>query len=371
MPKRVDEEKPTPQEQNLQEPQTPQKYISQEQLKKADVTVQHSTINNINPQKAKTGNDHLKPVNSIFAPELGVEQERLRSSSDWVVARFQHPDPKVGTAMVVKASSKSVSSTRRHHQELLMHRLIRKGSERKPAPLSLCKLVWELKHRPTNPKSSDIAEVQFGIAPVGIPINLRVFQTSTQFTNAVSALLDALAWLHSETGIIHRDVRTQNVVVMPDTLLPVLIDFDCAEYVSKDPKIREDPTRNLARLWAGAVTCIPPRVLQKALETQKDVWTIEYWPEPQDDYIAVVLFVLDLMFPFQSKKFYTEGVKPHRSQVHLRALEALHKRLDTSPAWGHFWKSAQAGKVEGLRNLGRMVEWVEKPEMNEAGSGTH
>lgn len=185
---------------------------------------------------------------------------------------------------------------------------------------------------------------EFGITPVGAPLIPGGFANQVQAQTVLTDVLDALVWLHS-LGIVHRDVRCENVVIAP-TGHAVLIDFDAAC----------DYRRGSARLWRGGYICCPPAHVRRLVTEKLDWPTTVYCPAPSDDWHAWVLMANCLMFPTAFAGFQSHlVVTPSRES---RRLLALWDALDISPVWGPFVAAARGPDVDTLRQLPAMFTWL-------------
>lgn len=124
---------------------------------------------------------------------------------------------------------------------------------------------------------------EFGISPVGAPLIPGIFANPVQAHTILTDVLNALVWLH-DLGIVHRDVRCENVVIAPGGH-GVLIDFDAAC----------DYRRGSTRLWRGGYICCPPRHVRRLYVGDVQWATTVYCPTPADDWHAWVLLVNTLV----------------------------------------------------------------------------
>src|SRR5260370_29972119 len=99
----------------------------------------------------------------------------------------------------------------------------------------------------------------------GLPID-QVIRYAVQ-------IADALAHAH-ERGVVHRDLKSANVIVTPDGRAKVL-DFGLAKRVIEGP---EAPTRTMLTevgSVAGTVTYMAPEVLRgEPADARSDLWAL-------------------------------------------------------------------------------------------------
>lgn len=185
---------------------------------------------------------------------------------------------------------------------------------------------------------------EFGITPVGAPLIPGVFANQEQAQTILTDVLDALVWLHA-LGIVHRDVRCENVVVTHSGH-GVLIDFDAAC----------DYSRGSARLWRGGYICCPPwHVRRLMVDSSKGAITL-YSPGPSDDWHAWLLLANCLMFPTAFAGFQSHLVGT--TSAESRRLLALWESLERSVVWGPFVAAARESDVQALRMVPSMFTWL-------------
>lgn len=185
---------------------------------------------------------------------------------------------------------------------------------------------------------------EFGITPVGVPLIPGVFANQVQAQTVLTDVLDALVWLHA-LGIVHRDVRCENIVIAPNGHA-VLIDFDAAC----------DYRRGSARLWRGGYICCPPSHIRRVITSKLSWPTTVYSPAPSDDWHAWVLLANCLMFPTAFAGFQSHLVVTPSSES--RRLLALWEALEMSSVWGPFVVAARTPDVDTLRKLPEMFTWL-------------
>ncbi|KAF8432190.1 hypothetical protein BGX38DRAFT_1276875 [Terfezia claveryi] len=301
-----------------------------------------------------TPNMGCKPL--PFSPTLGVAEELIGGSHKWRIGRFAVPG--TGSEMVVKVSLGEVQNC--HTQELKILRHLKGCMDiSSKIPNGVCKLQWDpARNLGKNVyQFNDIDQtprIQFGLSPAGTAFSLDAFQNMESFRECISELLDALQWLHHTAGVIHRDVRVANVVLVPSSPKPVLIDFDCAIQL---PAASDPP---LVTTYSGGLICVPPRVVKKAIKESLHVTDVTYNPQIEDDYCALVLLVLELVFPKKYRKFPRKGGMANGGGSCLAALRRLHKDLAVNPTWGHLWDKAQRGATSELQDLASVILWIEE-----------
>ncbi|KAA8894079.1 hypothetical protein FN846DRAFT_913285 [Sphaerosporella brunnea] len=266
-------------------------------------------------------NDPLEtPFNPKFSWELGNIRQHLGTTPQSVVAEFALPSPDAvrsqkwkwanavtgepsGT-VCVKRVSKAAND---FAKEIKMLQKIAEqgGHERLP------QLVFH---------QSDNRE--YGMLPVGCPIIPAVFNRNPTLARAVlSDVWDALGWLHGH-GIVHRDVRWDNIVTHNDR--GVLIDIGSAIEATKP-----SPAMNEA-----------------------------YYATPADDHHAFILLVNTLMFP-QCVYQFNSGNVAHKNSTENKALRKLWKALRDSDCWGPYVTAAEGGDKKKLRKLIELILTVD------------
>lgn len=208
------------------------------------------------------------------------------------------------------------------------------------------KAFREIENRPKSiPELRYVApdESEFGITPVGTPLVPAVFANHYQAQQVLNDVYDALRWLH-KLGIVHRDVRCENVVIVSGRA--VLIDFDSAC----------DYRRGSARPWKGGYICSPPSHVRRVIANGSNWSSTLYSPSPSDDWRAWVLLANSLMFPnayagFRSTLVGTTSEESNR-------LLALWEALERSAVWGLFVDAAIHSKFEILSKLPEMFVWL-------------
>ncbi|KAF8422270.1 hypothetical protein EV426DRAFT_575307 [Tirmania nivea] len=296
------------------------------------------------------------PPKLRFHQSLGNLEQLLSSSSKWQVGQFSSPDAiKASTrfsSMVVKVSS--VRHTHYHIQELKVLRHLFKVGSQAVAPDSVSQLVWDPARDGGEEEyffgeaDGEEKRIQFGITPPGRPLNLGDFNTWDDFSTALDSIVNGLEWLHRTAGVVHRDIRPENVVLHGQTA--VIIDFDCAFFL---PSTYHAPIIGQTQLttYGGGLICIPTRVLDMAINSidQGEDGHIEdmlYTPEPQDDLCSFVLLVQQLLYPIHFSRFPLGLIRERRAKVSL--AKSLLGLVTEANAKSH---------VNSARKPGKGLEW--------------
>ncbi|KAA8902545.1 hypothetical protein FN846DRAFT_908520 [Sphaerosporella brunnea] len=265
---------------------------------------------------------------SPFSPELGALDSIIGSPTSSVVGVFQVPSGETRELMAVKVVPEETAGYR-HEIDLLS-----------PGPVhtpdwtdwtmrnTVPDLVWD---KPDN--------FEFGIRPVGQPFRKRYMPTTRSMQGCMRDVLSALMWIHKH-GIIHCDVRTDNIIIVPDPETPgleitrahaVLIGFDSAANAGKITH------------YAGGYICTPPKLLEHMamqrrcqLEAEKRVsgrytWDtgddtfqhvqyvpapaddtfqhVQYVPAPADDLHSFIVLLVQVQYPHSFHRFDSGGVQ--------------------------------------------------------------
>ena len=340
-------------------------------------------------QYIRTATDASAPPNTIpqgppFSSSLGPLYRKIATTRIWMVGEFRNPTAARGDSgnptMAVKGSLPRGPDHRAtlEHVAELVH--LRRFLRAHPAPPpSIVKLVWDSlgeKHVHGDGELEGMATdgsllgVEFGVTPVGIPINLNDFTTTRQCSRSLISILDGLEWLHTVAKTLHRDLRPDNIIFNPVTQSAVIIDFDCAW--SLPPEFPGD-FGEVETTYAGALISVPRRVLEKFNEIQRtvgdieasettdagvsDLISIQYAPHPTDDLCAFVFLVLALLYPAQFVSFRQCRILDQHHEGALKGLERLLDTVTTSALWGKWWAMAEAGDRVGLRGIIDVALW--------------
>jgi len=95
-------------------------------------------------------------------------------------------------------------------------------------------------------------------------------------------LVDAVSYLHAN-GIVHRDIKIENILVDPRSLEIRLADFGFATYYTPDTRFEK---------WCGSPHTVAPEIIQRIpyVGTKVDVWSLG----------SVLYTMLCAHFPFQA-----------------------------------------------------------------------
>lgn len=264
-----------------------------------------------------------RPPSLGFLYSLTNMRRRLGNPRHCVVGEFR-VDGKPGTVMAIKRYDNP--ATEIWH----LRKFLAEGADRPPS-IPLLEYV-----------APD--ESEFGISPVGVPLVPGAFSNTLQATTALKDVHSALKWLH-KLGIVHRDVRCDNIIIKPDSHA-VLIDFDASC----------DYQRGSYRIWRGGYISCPPRHIREVLKKPSQ-WTTLYIPVPADDWHAFVLLINCLIFPttfigFQSHLIGTPSTAESASMLNLWWS------LENSKIWGPFVNAAVDSDEDLLMLLPEAFVWL-------------
>jgi hypothetical protein len=172
---------------------------------------------------------------------------------------------------------------------------------------------------------------QFGIVPIGQPINVRNGLERAIARSIVNGLVDGLKHLHKR-NIVHRDIRLSNLVLDPKET--VIIDFEKSYSAASAMEVG----------YEGGYICWPKRLLETHVR--------RYLPEPKDDLFACILVVLEILFPTSFNEFRSNGIstdKPHTPET-LQLLD-LWKSLERSKVWRQFMDAAEGCDYEKMKEM--------------------
>ncbi|KAF8417634.1 hypothetical protein EV426DRAFT_721072 [Tirmania nivea] len=235
---------------------------------------------------------------------------------------------------------------------------------------------------------------EFAITPAGQPIHLELFKTPVEFRATLEDILDALCWVHKH-GIVHRDVRTDNIVVFRDwtnnsgnqgesPFRGLLIDFDRAAEIGKEccyeggyiscplellEKAQQIATGSSAR--GGCAEYDRENSLDTDVEKSDTVGeefsgqphsaisTLVYRPRKAHDYLAFVILVNTLIFPFALRWYSYNRVVKVNSEEQKRLMR-LWDGLRQSKAWSGMVDLAESESTDiaEWRKLLELVVWL-------------
>ncbi|RPB19912.1 hypothetical protein L211DRAFT_766290, partial [Terfezia boudieri ATCC MYA-4762] len=172
---------------------------------------------------------------------------------------------------------------------------------------------------------------EFAIEPVGKAFRLEAFENTKDLRAALGDVVCALEWVHNH-NLVHRDVRADNLVLVRDRVCPdrsiraVLIDFDRSTVIGK------------TTTYEGGYICCPEEVLHKLFEGAGDaphapLDFITYTPHPKHDFLAFVILLNQLLFPFIFQRYAYHLVEKVDTKEQ-RKLFDLWRSLKGSRVWG-------------------------------------
>lgn len=201
---------------------------------------------------------------------------------------------------------------------------------------------------------------EFAIEPVGKAFRLEAFENTKDLRAALGDVVCALEWVHNH-NLVHRDVRADNLVLVRDRVCPdrsiraVLIDFDRSTVIGK------------TTTYEGGYICCPEEVLHKlcshahsgtnpnphhagdpdtpmSMSFKDEVEGagdaphapldfITYTPHPKHDFLAFVILLNQLLFPFIFQRYAYHLVEKVDTKEQ-RKLFDLWRSLKGSRVWG-------------------------------------
>jgi hypothetical protein len=185
----------------------------------------------------------------------------------------------------------------------------------------------------------------FGIVPVGRPIGPGELPGTCR--NIVTGLLNGLKYIH-DAGLVHRDIRLGNLVLIPSSAKPVKkVDEGASADVGGDQVVIVDFETAVAVGehvdYEGGYICWPHRLLENG-ETR-------YVPEPSDDLHACILVVLHLLFPSRFGIFRASNISHMSSTEEKTNLLRLWTSLTLSKHWATFVTAAQQKDYNTLNDM--------------------
>ncbi|RPB21139.1 hypothetical protein L211DRAFT_840975 [Terfezia boudieri ATCC MYA-4762] len=300
------------------------------------------------------------PPTLPFHPGAGELVHVLQRQSNAIVAVYRSPE---GITQVVKAASKP-AWTESISSEINVLQLLQTPGK----PKSIPELVYIHNHEVAGKLP------EFGITPVGQCIHLELFKDPAEFRVCLEDVLQALGWVH-ERGVVHRDVRTDNVVVYQGwdaenigeidrkwRYRGLLIDFDRATKIGIDC------------VYEGGYISCPSELLQRARDAShmdldhnneddgdenSPFETLLYKPRPVHDYLAFILLINTLIFPFPLRWFSYNRIEMVNSAEQKR-LVRLWGVLKTSDPWRHMVDLAEqeVKELDMWRVLLEFLVWL-------------
>jgi serine/threonine protein kinase len=211
---------------------------------------------------------------------------------------------------------------------------------------------------------------EIGIMPVGVPFRMRQLKTQAETRSCLQDILSALEWIH-DRGIVHRDVRLDNLILVPKDTLTI----DETAYDAPQPEFESEPGRPRAVLidfdraallnretdFEGGYVCCPPSLLKRIAERDlsesvaelsltDSMGGLKYQPKKSDDYLSFVLVVLTLLIPHCFETFDYAQIG-HAKSDEFRRLMDLWEGLESSSMWGPMVEAAQGSEVEQLEKI--------------------
>ncbi|KAA8902290.1 hypothetical protein FN846DRAFT_891524 [Sphaerosporella brunnea] len=181
-------------------------------------------------------------------------------------------------------------------------------------------------------------ELGYAMLPVAQPVDTVLLNNNGFMARTVTSdVLSAMTWLH-ERGIVHRDIRWDNIMMHSEHGL--LVDFGAAVFLPTPPVS-----------YQGGFACCPPRVLP--------VIDRPYTPSRADDYHAYVLLFNAVLHPRSMKSFLSRMVdSPHSNES--KCLQHLWAQLTKSDTWGRYVAAAAREDLDVLRKLPEALVVLDK-----------
>jgi hypothetical protein len=150
-------------------------------------------------------------------------------------------------------------------------------------------------------------------------------------TGAQARRINEVGESPTEVGLIHRDIRRRNVIVEPETMKPVIIDFDHAVEISPIPIH-----------YQGGYICCPQEILEARIPAEE-----MYVPKPKHDFLAFVVLVLECLQPEKFDNFRCIDVMKRGSMANMALLE-FWDVLRNSLMWRDLVKAADEERSEDM-----------------------
>ncbi|KAF8422275.1 hypothetical protein EV426DRAFT_606784 [Tirmania nivea] len=345
------------------------------------------------------------PPNPCFSEAAGTLVRVLQRHKKSVVAVFRREE----TRVVVKTALESLWIPGIVNEISLLHSL--QGPNK---PTSIPTLIYDTLPPDANVNVPITAE--FGIKPVGRPIYLELFPDSASFLRCLEDILTALQWVHDH-GIVHRDVRGDNIIIYqqdhpatvttspePDPMEKskpynpkkwrgVLIDFDRATTIGKECLYEggyiccpvellrvctqvSSSDEEMADASSGSTDVAPGYTTDTSAESFDNITALDvsvevqdvdssplshvlYAPQKSHDYLAFVLLVNTLIFPFTLQGYSYNRVEMANSKEQKRLLR-LWDALKVNEPWKKMVAAAEDTETDlgEWRKMLGMLQWL-------------
>ncbi|RPB23929.1 hypothetical protein L211DRAFT_230054 [Terfezia boudieri ATCC MYA-4762] len=215
---------------------------------------------------------------------------------------------------------------------------------------------------------------EFAIQPVGRAFRLEEFRNTRDLRAALRDIVYALEWVHKH-NLVHRDVRTDNLVLVHDhtdsarSFHAVLIDFDrsatigqtttyeggyicCPEELLQKLRSNAQSHLNQNNDTPGADPGTPMSISLEAIvepvhpASQAPLDLITYEPHPKHDFLAFVILLNQLLFPFTFQRYAYHLIEKVNTKEQRRLLD-LWSSLKGSKVWGPIVQWAEGVEADG------------------------
>jgi len=331
------------------------------------------------------------PPRLPFSESAGELSHVVQRHSKSVVAVFHRQN----TQIIVKAAPEEQWNSGVENEIMCLKHL--QGDDR---PSCIPKLVYDNMAENASPLP------EFGISPVGRPLQLELFKEATDFRICLEDILVALKWVHDH-GIVHRDVRGDNIIVFegldvgegflqnPDeaALDPrnrrrraLLIDFDraislgstcyyeggyiccprdllqrCTQPEDQAPESPVEPMvpldtpdedEEMRDIAEATVSALP-------IESSSALAHTLYTTEKSHDYLSFVLLLNTSIFPF-TLQGYTYQLVEVANSLEQRRLLKLWDELEAKEPWASLVMEAKRAQsdIQVWRQLLGMIVWL-------------